>query len=588
MSVLVLVPDEASTPTFVAWGHQFAVTRGESLVLVVPTALPGLHQAATAARDRIDPEASLVLCESPDEFKTVLGLLAEHNVTLVVASPPIQRSSTAIGPKLFQKAECDVILLRAAQKSGERCERILIPVTPSPHTHGALKLGDKLATDENGVVRALYAISPNAEDPELFGEHLLARTLERAGVQATGHILPEVVVADSLMDGVQAATEDEVDLLLIGAPNAGLMRQALFGTVPEQLLKENPNVAVAIFRARPDRWDQAQRLLDRVLNRYVPQLDRDTRLNLHETLGEGSGLSMDFITLICLSTAIASLGLIQNSGAVVIGAMLVAPLMTPMLGTGLGLVQGNLVLVRDASRSILVGFFLSLLIGMTAGYLTPGFRELTPELMARGNPNLLDLIIALLSGVAAAYAMARPGLLAALPGVAIAAALVPPIATAGIALSTGHALVGVRAAFLFGTNLVAIVLASALTLFVLGIRPNRKQKQVKVWARRVLVGLSLTALFFALPLGASLVGNFTERPEPLRAALEATLRATPHISVRSSGVVREGNEDVFRIEIYSPSPLSPEVAQDLSNTAQKNLDSPLPVRVVTLLEWRGP
>jgi uncharacterized membrane protein len=208
--------------------------------------------------------------------------------------------------------------------------------------------------------------------------------------------------------------------------------------------------------------------------------------------------------------------------------------------------------------------------------------------MARGNPNLLDLLIALLSGVAAAYAMARPGLLAALPGVAIAAALVPPIATAGIALSTGHALVGVRAAFLFGTNLVAIVLASALTLFVLGVRPNRKQKQAQVWARRVLVGLTLTALFFALPLGATLVGNFTERPDPLRAALEATLANTPHVSVRSSAVVREGDQDVLRIEIYSPSPLSPEIARTLSTVAQKSLDSPLPVQVVTLLEWRSP
>ena len=549
MSVLVLIPDEASTPTFVAWGHQFAVTRGEPLVVIVPTNNPTLLQLALTTLTRMDPEGTLLPCETPGEFKTVLRLISDHHASLVVASTPVERrSNKAIGPQLFQKAACDVILLRASPKSGERCERILIPVTPSNHTHAALRLGDQLATDENGVVRALYVVPPNAEDPERLGEHLLARTLQRAGVHTTGHILPEVLVADSLMEGVEEATEEEVDLLLMGAPNVGVMRRVLFGTVPEQLLKTNPNVAVAIFRARPPLWDQAQRRLDRLLNHYVPQLDRDTRIKLHETLGEGSGLSMDFVTLICLSTAIASLGLIQNSGAVVIGAMLVAPLMTPMLGTGLGLVQGNLLLVRDASRSILIGFFLSLLISMAAGFFTPGFSELTPELMARGNPNLLDLIIALLSGVAAAYAMARPG-------VAIAAALVPPIATAGIALATGHPLVGIRAAFLFGTNLVAIVLASALTLFVLGVRPNRKQQQVKVWARRVLVGLALTALFFALPLGATLLGNFSHRSDPLRTALEKNLTTTPEASVRSCGVAKEGNEDVVRIEIYSPHPL---------------------------------
>ena len=174
---------------------------------------------------------------------------------------------------------------------------------------------------------------------------------------------------------------------------------------------------------------------------------------------------MDFITLIALSTAIAALGLIQNSAAVVIGAMLVAPLMTPMLGAGLGLLQGNILLVREAITSIVLGFSISLGIGISFGFLTPGLVELT-ELQARCGPNILDLFIALFSGIAAAYALARPGLLGALPGVAIAAALVPPIATTGIALSIGAVVEAALAATLFGTNLVAIILSSAATFFI--------------------------------------------------------------------------------------------------------------------------
>ena len=79
-----------------------------------------------------------------------------------------------------------------------------------------------------------------------------------------------------------------------------------------------------------------QRFLVRLFNQYIPQLDRNDRIQLFRGLQVGSVAGMDFITLIALSTAIAALGLIQNSAAVVIGAMLVAPLMTPMLGAGLG------------------------------------------------------------------------------------------------------------------------------------------------------------------------------------------------------------------------------------------------------------
>ena len=103
-----------------------------------------------------------------------------------------------------------------------------------------------------------------------------------------------------------------------------------------------------------------QRFLIRLFNQYIPQLDRKDRIKLFQGLQVGSVAGMDFITLIALSTAIAALGLIQNSAAVVIGAMLVAPLMTPMLGAGLGLLQGNILLVREAITSIVLGSQLAL------------------------------------------------------------------------------------------------------------------------------------------------------------------------------------------------------------------------------------
>ena len=187
----------------------------------------------------------------------------------------------------------------------------------------------------------------------------------------------------------------------------------------------------------------------------VPQLTREDRIAVFEKLQNSSRWNFDFMALICLSTAIAALGLIVNSTAVVIGAMLVAPLMTPILGSGLALVQGNAPLVLDCVRSILLGFLFALVIGAAVGFtalLFPGYGQLTPELAARGRPGAPDMLIALFSGIAASYCIARPNLASALAGVAIAAALVPPIATTGISLAWGNFMNATGSALLFGIN----------------------------------------------------------------------------------------------------------------------------------------
>ena len=103
--------------------------------------------------------------------------------------------------------------------------------------------------------------------------------------------------------------------------------------------------------------------------------------------------------------------------------------------------------------------------------------------MARTEPNILDLLVALFSGIAAAYSTARPGLMGALPGVAIAAALVPPIASAGIALALGRSSQALGAASLFGVNLILIILASAFTLYCMGVRSTPEEPSQRVWAK---------------------------------------------------------------------------------------------------------
>jgi uncharacterized hydrophobic protein (TIGR00271 family) len=235
--------------------------------------------------------------------------------------------------------------------------------------------------------------------------------------------------------------------------------------------------------------------------RFFPNLERDERKELVAKLTEASEWNMNFGMLLGCSVLIAALGLLGNAPAVIIGAMLVAPLMTPLIGAGLALVQGNLQLFRTACRTMLLGTAMSLLIGFLVEVLTPTI-DIAPELVARGAPNILDLFIAFFAGVAAAYAVARPNLSGALPGVAIAVALVPPLSACAISLGSGHWKVAEGAATLYVTNLVAIVLGSALVFYGHGLQTSRLASAGgHRFLTRAVIGLVCFLLLLAAPLG---------------------------------------------------------------------------------------
>ena len=199
------------------------------------------------------------------------------------------------------------------------------------------------------------------------------------------------------------------------------------------------NPADSLLERLNQRIDDATR---KVFAEY--QMTRSDREQLADNLQAGTRASPEFVLFMIVATSLASIGLIQDSAAVIIGAMLVAPLMTPLLGAGLAMIQGNIRLLNDAIRATLVGVSLSLLIGTGIGFVVmvmPGrlFLDtelrLTDEMISRSHPNLLDPLIGLAAGLAGGFALGRDKRLGAVAGVAIAAALVPPIATAGLEAS---------------------------------------------------------------------------------------------------------------------------------------------------------
>jgi len=188
------------------------------------------------------------------------------------------------------------------------------------------------------------------------------------------------------------------------------------------------------------------------LRDWFPRLERSDRINLINRLEAGSKFNADFLMMLSLSAVLASLGLLQGSTAVVIGAMVVAPLMTPLIAASLAIVHGNFRLFRSAIVSMSLGVAVALVLSLLIGKIVPG-DTITEELFSRGKPTLVDLGVAFFSGVAASYAMARPNVISAMAGVAIAAALVPPLVTVGITISKNHFIVAIGASILLVTNL---------------------------------------------------------------------------------------------------------------------------------------
>ncbi|TRD12685.1 DUF389 domain-containing protein [Erythrobacter insulae] len=169
-------------------------------------------------------------------------------------------------------------------------------------------------------------------------------------------------------------------------------------------------------------------------------------------------LSERYLFMTAMSAGIAVLGLLLSSPAVVIGAMLLSPLMGPIMGLGFALAIGDYLWLKQSARSLAWGSVMG--IGLTAGlvYMSP-IQTITPEIAARTQPNLFDLFVALFSALAGAYAMIR-GREGTIVGVAIATALMPPLAVVGFGLATWNWTVFSGALLLYVTNLITIALTA--------------------------------------------------------------------------------------------------------------------------------
>lgn len=292
--------------------------------------------------------------------------------------------------------------------------------------------------------------------------------------------------------------------------------------------------------------------------------------DLFQALREDSVTNSTYLVLMLLSTLLATLGLYQNSAAVVIGAMLIAPLMTPIISLSMGVLRQDMKMSRQSAVKIVLGVIIALL---AAALLTLVFphKPVTEEMMARLNPTLLDLGVAIFAGIAGAYTKAYKEILQSLAGVAIAVALVPPLAVAGIGIGRLDLNFFAQAFLLFSTNLVGILLAATFTFRVLGYSPAVHGKT----SMRVVI---LAMVLIAVPLYLSYDDIVDKLVMEKYLQNERFLINGKYIIVQKANLVSHENKDVMTMDILAREQLSREDLTDLKKKIETNISKKLIIR----------
>ncbi len=232
------------------------------------------------------------------------------------------------------------------------------------------------------------------------------------------------------------------------------------------------------------------------------EMREDVVDNLYFEPPDATQKQIGFWVLLVLSVVIATLGVLADSTAVVIGAMLVAPLMTPIMGISAAIVSGWVRRIGTSFSTVGGGVVVALVVAWIVAAWAPRFVPLASnsQILSRTAPTMIDLLIAVAAGAAGAYATVDKRVSSSITGVAIAVALVPPLGVAGIMFEAGEWSDGLGAFLLFSTNLVSIILVGSLVFFITGLSPVSRMGDHKEGVRTVFITVALGALIILVPL----------------------------------------------------------------------------------------
>ncbi len=297
---------------------------------------------------------------------------------------------------------------------------------------------------------------------------------------------------------------------------------------------------------------------------------------VRNSLFEESELTLNFLVLIISSCLIATFGLVLNSAAVIIGAMIIAPLMLPLRGLSFATLEGDWELLRRSFVSIAVGTLLGISCSWLVGTVI-GFPEFGAQVLARTKPNLIDLLVAIVAGGISGFSKIRPSLEDAVPGTAIAVALMPPLCVVGLTLSQGEWAYSQGAFLLYITNLIGINLACMIVYIFSGYAQSTELSRSLNWG----VSLVLIAVL-VVPLGLTFWDVLEQGrvEEPVQELINSSLFNKEGVrEVSDWKIDRTKNPPEIEIAMRSIELITPEQVKEFEDAVEIKLGKPFKVKV---------
>lgn len=527
-------------------------------------------------------ELELVTRSATSIARGIVELAREENAGLIVlgvtapgrdvrrdTGPPIGR----VAESVINVAPCDVVVLRPGYLDEHVTDlhRIVVSVDGGEASRTAVRSGVVLAEGLGLGVDVVHV--QDRGRPRWDGLAVLASSMD--GVdgreRASTRLLHGPDVAGVLMAGTEVT-----DLLVVGLRSGSGLRNWLFGSVANGLLRDarGPVLVVARQVAR----EGFSGRLERVRDWLQPNLTDVEQETLRWTARRQATTTIDYVTLLGLSAVLATLGLVQDSVAVIIGAMLVAPLLGPLSAMSIGLVTARTSLLRRGGITLTVGTVAAMALSMGVGWLLP-LTEPTPQMLLRGAPSLLDVGIGVASGLIGAFATARKDVPAALAGVAIAAALVPPLSTVGLGVAMRDAGLAGGALVLFLVNIASVVAAGAAAFWWFGLRPVEQDHATRRQVVSAMVGAGLA--FVVVTAGVGLLQAQRVEREA-RLDLEQELTIGDDVEVVDVEVAPLPDRTVVTATIRSERDLTETELRTAERELAANLDTDVELRVVVL------
>ncbi len=525
-------------------------------------------------------QLELVTRSATSVARGIVELAREENAGLIVLGVASAGAASSNGPPLGRIAEavievapCDVVVLRPGSDDEHVADlrKVVVAVDGGEPSRTAARSGIVLAEGLGLGVDVVHV--QDRGRPRWDGLAVLARSLD--GVDGRERCRTRLLQGPDVA-GVLIASTAVTELLVVGLRRGAGLRNWLFGSVASGLVSDarGPVLVVArhvVAEGFSGRFERFQGWLR-------PGLTEVEQETLRWNARRQATITIDYVTLLGVSAILATLGLVQDSVAVIIGAMLVAPLLGPLSAMSIGLVTARMPLLRRGAITLGVGTLAAMVLSFLVGWVLP-LAEPTEQMLLRGQPSLLDVGVAVASGLVGAFATARKDIPAALAGVAIAAALVPPLSTVGLGFAFGDAGLAFGALLLFLVNIASVVATGAAAFWWFGLRPV---EQDHATSRQLTSALLAAGLAFVVVTATVGLVEAQRVEQAARLDVEQELTISDDVELLDVEVDPQGDRTVVTATIRSERDIADAELRAAERELSRNLDTDVDLRVVVL------